>query len=124
VTRGRPRTPTLAAPPAPAQRLRRQAAYPFIDTAGTGYVELALELGVAADRIDTIADFSAAAKYEVKAEGTAAAANAGVLAKLAAMIARDQLEIPVAHVYHLPQVQEAYRELEKGHTRGKIVLVP
>jgi NADPH:quinone reductase-like Zn-dependent oxidoreductase len=96
----------------------------FIDTVGTGYVELALELGVAPGRIDTIADFSAPAKYGVKAEGTAAAADAGVLAELAAMIGRGELEIPIAHVYGLAQVQEAYRELEKGHTRGKIVLVP
>lgn len=29
----------------------------FIDTHGDGYVELALALGVATDRIDTIADF-------------------------------------------------------------------
>jgi NADPH:quinone reductase-like Zn-dependent oxidoreductase len=32
----------------------------FIDTYGDGYVELALALGVAAERIDTIADFAAA----------------------------------------------------------------
>ena len=33
----------------------------FIDTFGGGYVDLALELGVAPDRIDTIIDFAAAA---------------------------------------------------------------
>src|SRR5438309_3964674 len=38
----------------------------FIDTYGGGYVELALALGVAAGRIDTIADYAAAAKYGVK----------------------------------------------------------
>jgi hypothetical protein len=32
----------------------------FIDTHGDGYVELALALGVAAGRIDTIADYAAA----------------------------------------------------------------
>src|SRR5580692_783159 len=41
----------------------------FIDTHGDGYVELALALGVAAERIDTIVDFAAAAKYEVKTDG-------------------------------------------------------
>ena len=41
----------------------------FIDTHGDGYVELALALGVAADRIDTIADYAAAAKHEVKTDG-------------------------------------------------------
>ena len=46
----------------------------FIDTFGGGYVDLALELGVAPDRIDTIIDFAAAAKHGVKMEGNSAAA--------------------------------------------------
>ena len=33
----------------------------FIDTFGADYVEIALELGVKPDRIDTIIDFAAAA---------------------------------------------------------------
>jgi NADPH:quinone reductase-like Zn-dependent oxidoreductase len=96
----------------------------FIDTVGSGYVELALELGVRPERIDTIADFAAVAKYGVKAEGTGAAASAAVLAELAAMIDKGQLEIPIAAVYPLAEVQAAFRELAKGHTRGKIVLEP
>src|ERR1700759_4930841 len=35
----------------------------FIDLVGDGYVELALELGIAKDRIDTIADFPPMEKY-------------------------------------------------------------
>jgi D-arabinose 1-dehydrogenase-like Zn-dependent alcohol dehydrogenase len=31
------------------------------------------------------------------------------------------LEIPIAGTYGLDQVQDAFRELEKRHTRGKIV---
>ncbi len=62
----------------------------FIDTIGGGYVELALELGVAPDRIDTIADFEAVAKYGVKAEGNAAGASAQTLAELAALIERGR----------------------------------
>lgn len=96
----------------------------FIDTFGEGYVELALSLGVQPDRIDTIADFRAAEEYGVKAEGSAAAGNAQVLAELAGMVDRGELEVPIAHTYPLEQVQDAYRELERRHTRGKIVLVP
>src|SRR3954452_15167944 len=40
----------------------------FIDLVGGGYVELALELGIARDRIDTIVDFPAIAKYAVKGD--------------------------------------------------------
>jgi hypothetical protein len=32
--------------------------------------------------------------------------------------------LPIARTYPLAQVQDAYRELEKRHTLGKIVLVP
>jgi NADPH:quinone reductase-like Zn-dependent oxidoreductase len=96
----------------------------FIDTFGGGYVELALELGVAPDRIDTIIDFAAAAKHGVKAEGSSAAANADVLAELVGLIEAGRLEIPIARVYPLSQVREAYQDLAQRHTRGKIVLVP
>jgi NADPH:quinone reductase-like Zn-dependent oxidoreductase len=97
----------------------------FIDTHGGGYVELALLIGVAAGRIDTIADFGAAAKYGVKTDGGAEAGpGAQVLAELADLIADGQLEVPIANVYPLAQVREAYTELERRHTRGKIVLMP
>ena len=97
----------------------------FIDTFGGGYVALAVdELGVAPDRVDTIIDWAAAQQYGVKTEGTAAAASADVLAELARLIDEGQLEVPIARVFALDQVREAYGELERRHTRGKIVLVP
>ncbi|MGZ4221981.1 MAG: NADP-dependent oxidoreductase [Solirubrobacteraceae bacterium] len=96
----------------------------FIDLVGSDYVQLALDLGVRPERVDTIVDFGAGQKYGVKTEGTAAAANAGVLAELAALIDEGRLDVPIARVYPLEQVREAFRELEQGHTRGKIVLEP
>jgi NADPH:quinone reductase-like Zn-dependent oxidoreductase len=94
----------------------------FIDTIGGGYVELALELGVAPSRIDTIAQFDAVEKYGVKAEGNSAGASAAVLAELAALIAAGELDFPVAATYPLDQVKEAYAALATGHVHGKIVL--
>ena len=96
----------------------------FIDTFGDGYVELALELGVAPSRVDTIANFAAVQRYGVKAEGNAAGASATVLAELAALIAVGDLEVPIAAVFPLDEVREAYERLAQGHIRGKIVLVP
>lgn len=97
----------------------------FIDTFGGGYVQLAVEeLGVAPDRIDTIIDWDAAEKYGVKTEGNAAGSSAEVMAELAALIERGELEVPIARTYPLAEVREAFRELERRHTRGKIVLVP
>jgi NADPH:quinone reductase-like Zn-dependent oxidoreductase len=96
----------------------------FIDLVGGGYVELALELGIAADRIDTIVDFPAITKYGVKSDGGAAAASAATLAELAETIAAGDLVVPIQRTYPLDDVQAAFTELESGHTAGKIVLIP
>ncbi len=110
-----------------ADRIRAASDGPvdaFVDTFGDGYIELALELGVRPDRIDTIIDFAGAEKHGTKAEGSAMAASAEVLGELAALADQGRLEIPIAKVYPLDDVRDAYRELERQHTRGKIVLKP
>ena len=96
----------------------------FIDTHGGGYVDMAIQLGVSPDRIDTIIDMEAAKKYGTKTDGNQAGAKAEVLAELAGLMAAGKLEIPISKVYRLADVREAYRELERHHTHGKIVLVP
>jgi len=96
----------------------------FIDTFGGGYIDLALELGVAKDRIDTIIDFTGAARTGVKVEGLAESATAEVLGELAKLVAAGDLEVPIAASYPLAEVRAAYRELMLRHTRGKIVLLP
>ena len=110
-----------------AERIREAAGGrvdAFIDTFGHGYVALAIELGVRPERIDTIIDFDAAHHYGVKTDGNAAGASMEVLAQLADLVDRGVIEIPIARVYPLEEVREAYRELEQRHTRGKIVLRP
>ncbi len=94
----------------------------FIDTYGPPYVELALELGVDPRRVDTLMDFEAAKKYGAKTAGDHDAASADVLAELARLVERGALEIPIAKVFPLDEVREAYRDLERHHTHGKIVL--
>ncbi len=96
----------------------------FIDNFGNGYVDLAIALGVPKNRINTIIDYAAVAKYGVKAEGSAKAANIKVLAELANLIDQGKLEFSIAKTYSLMQVRDAYMELDKRHTRGKIVLIP
>jgi NADPH:quinone reductase-like Zn-dependent oxidoreductase len=75
-------------------------------------------------RVDTIIDFAAVNKFGVKAAGNSDAAGPGVLAELANLIAAGELEVPIAGVFPLDQVRQAYRTLEQRHTRGKIVLRP
>jgi len=109
-----------------ADRIRQAAPQvdAFIDTYGADYVQLALELGVKPERIDTIVNFAAVGEYGVKAEGNAAAASADTLAELAALVAAGELEVPIAATFPLDQVRDAYRRLAEGHILGKIVLIP
>lgn len=97
----------------------------FLDFFGGGYVELAVdELGIAPERVDTIIDFAAAQQFAVRTDGNASAANADVLAELAALIADNELDVPIAEVFALDDVRDAFRTLEQRHTRGKLVLRP
>jgi NADPH:quinone reductase-like Zn-dependent oxidoreductase len=96
----------------------------FIDTFGEEYVRLAIELGVERSRIDTTIAFQFALQAGVKTEGSGAAATAEVLTAMADLVASGMVTVPIAATYPLNQVRAAYAELEKRHTRGKIVLIP
>jgi NADPH:quinone reductase-like Zn-dependent oxidoreductase len=110
-----------------AERIREAAGGrvdAFIDTFGSGYVDLAIELGVAPERINTIIDWAAAERHGTRTDGNMVGASAEVLAELAQLVGEGKLEVPIARVYPLEQVRDAYRELEERHTLGKIVLRP
>jgi NADPH:quinone reductase-like Zn-dependent oxidoreductase len=96
----------------------------LIDTVGWGYVDLALDLGVTPERINTIVDFEAAARTGAKTDGNAVGASAEVLGELARLFSEGKLDVPIAGTYPLDRVRDAFRELERGHTLGKIVLHP
>ncbi|MEW2544392.1 NADP-dependent oxidoreductase [Streptomyces sp. NPDC047002] len=96
----------------------------FIDLFGPEYVQLALDLGVPADRIVTVISFAKAAATGARVTGSAEASSAEVLAELAGLAAGGRIEIPVAATYPLERVRDAFAELEQRHTRGKIVLLP
>lgn len=110
-----------------AQRIREAADGPvdaLIDTFGGGYVDLAIELGVRPERINTIIDWDAARRVGASTQGTHAIATAERLAELAGFVADGSLEVPIARTYPLEQVREAFGELADRHTHGKIVLLP
>ncbi|GJJ19228.1 NADP-dependent oxidoreductase [Mycolicibacterium mageritense] len=97
----------------------------FLDLFGGGYVAIAVdELGVAPERVDTIIDFAAVDRYGVKSAGNAEGSDIAIVAELAGLVAAGELQVPIARVFALDDVQAAYTELEKRHTRGKLVLRP
>jgi NADPH:quinone reductase-like Zn-dependent oxidoreductase len=96
----------------------------FIDTFGGGYVELAISLGVPANRVNTIADFTAVERFGVHAEGTHSVGTAALLAEIAGLAADGSLEVPVARTFPLDDVRDAFALLAERKTHGKIVLIP
>ena len=96
----------------------------FIDLHGPEYVQLAADLGVPRDRIETIIAFAKAEELGTRADGSATASTPDVLTEMASLVASGEVEVPIAARFPLDRVQEAYAQLEKRHTRGKIVLNP
>ena len=96
----------------------------FVDCFGDGYCQLAIDLGISPERINTVVDFGAAQKLGVKAEASAQASSPPILSEIAEMVASGEVVIPIDATYPMAQVREAYTELEKRHTHGKLVLIP
>lgn len=110
-----------------ADRLRKAAPHgidAFIDLFGPDYVQLAVDLGVAPERIETIIAFQKAGEVGAKTEGSMDASTPQVLAEMADLVATGALDLDIAASYPLDKVADAYAELEQRHTHGKIVLLP
>jgi NADPH:quinone reductase-like Zn-dependent oxidoreductase len=96
----------------------------FIDLFGPEYVQLAVDLGVQPDRIETIIAREKAKEVGAKVEGSGDASTTDVLAEMAGLVAAGEIEIPIAATYPLEKVRDAFAEIEERHTHGKIVLIP
>jgi NADPH:quinone reductase-like Zn-dependent oxidoreductase len=109
-----------------AERIREAApggVDALADAFGGGYADLGIELGVAPERISTVIDYEAVERLGIVGTGSHQIGTAGILAEIAGLVADGSLEIPIARVYPLEEVRDAFRELGERHTRGKIVLV-
>lgn len=96
----------------------------FIDLFGPEYVQLAVDLGVRPQRIDTIISFAKAAEVGAKTEGSMDASTPEVLAEMADLVVSGAVDFDIAASYPLDRVADAYEQLEQRHTHGKIVLLP
>lgn len=92
-----------------------------LDTVGHGTVDLALSLGVPADRINTIADYEARSRHPVRGVG-GAKAGGPELAMIAQLLADGRIELPIDSVHPLEDVRAAYARSIEGHATGKIVI--
>lgn len=106
------------------ERLRAAAPQGFtavLDNKGGDTLLTALELGVPAERVNTIADRALAEEHGFTTVG-GSGKTAEELAEFARQVATGELVIPVRQTYPFSEVADAYRDLETGHGRGKLVL--
>ncbi|BBX64450.1 NADPH:quinone reductase [Mycobacterium saskatchewanense] len=110
-----------------ADRLREAApdgVDAFIDLFGPDYLDLAVDLGVPPERIETIISFEKAAEVGAKTEGSMDASTPEVLSEIAGLVASGAVDLDIADTFPLERVADAFEVLERRHTHGKIVLLP
>lgn len=110
-----------------AARLREAAPQgidAFIDLYGPEYVQIAIDLAIPPKRIDTIIARDKARQFGTRNDGSMSASTTTVLTDIVQLVTSGQLTITIAATYPLDQVRQAYRQLERRHTHGKIVLIP
>ncbi|MFZ1176977.1 MAG: NADP-dependent oxidoreductase [Mycobacterium sp.] len=110
-----------------AERLREAAPDgidAFIDLFGPDYIDLAVDLGVAPERIETIISFQKAGEVGAKTEGSMDASTPEALAEIADLVATGAIDFDIAATFPLDQVADAFELLERRHTHGKVVLLP
>ncbi|GGE96172.1 NADP-dependent oxidoreductase [Mycetocola zhadangensis] len=93
-----------------------------LDNHGPDSIDAALELGIPIERINTIAVRGPADRGAAHVGG--AQATNDDLTLVADLLAKGELELPISGIYPLERAAEAYEELERGHVRGKLIVVP
>jgi len=92
-----------------------------------GVGAFATDLGVEIPRIKTIVFSPAATELGVEVAGSAALSDSevpAVLSELADLLTSRAIELPIAATYPLDRVADAFEQLERRPTLGKIVLLP
>ncbi|WP_353827136.1 NADP-dependent oxidoreductase [Agromyces sp. SYSU T0242] len=90
----------------------------FLDFLGGG-AEVAAELGVPASRVFTTTDWAAVEDHgAVKLY----AGDTIALGRIAQLVADRQVRLPIADVFSLAEVADAYRQLDHRDSAGKIVI--
>ncbi len=92
-----------------------------LDCVGGQANEVSVQLLGSPDRAVTLTDWEAERRIGVRRVGTDR--SAARLALLTKLYQAGTLTVPVSHQFPLEQANLAHREIETGHTRGKIALV-
>jgi NADPH:quinone reductase-like Zn-dependent oxidoreductase len=95
-----------------------------LDAAGGGALSALAELAGGPDHVVTIADYEGAQETGVTMTGGPGTKRAmHALKDIAPLIEAGQFRLPVAQMFPLDQIGEAHRVSERGHVRGKLVVL-
>jgi NADPH:quinone reductase-like Zn-dependent oxidoreductase len=95
-----------------------------LDAAGTGALPALVELTGSPDRVLTIADFLGAQETGATFSGGMGTARAvHALGEIGDAIEAGKFTLPVALTFPLEQIDEAHELSQRGHVRGKLVLL-
>ena len=110
--------------PGVCRRRRRMGSMPSSISSGPSTSSLPSTSASPATASRRSRSFAKAQELGVKSDGSGTASTPEVLSEMAGLVASGAIEIPIAATYPLDRVADAFEELERGHTRGKIVLIP
>jgi len=92
-----------------------------LDCIGGEAIPVSIDLAGGPERVGTIADHAAVARYGVRRPG--GERSAAKLAELVRLHSEGRLRLTVHAAIPLTKAAAAHREVEGGHVRGKVVLV-
>ena len=95
-----------------------------LDAAGAGALPALVELTGNPGRVVTIADFLGAQETGVEFSGGMGTARAvHALSEIGDLIEAGEFTLPVSETFPLEQIAEAHELSQRGHVRGKLVLL-
>ncbi|MGW5866438.1 NADP-dependent oxidoreductase [Streptomyces sp. NPDC055239] len=94
-----------------------------LDVAGSGVLPELIGLAGGPEHVVTVADFSGAQEHGVTFSRGDSGRAVHALAEIGGLVEAGRFSLPVARTFPLAEVAQAHRVGEKGHVRGKLVLV-
>jgi NADPH:quinone reductase-like Zn-dependent oxidoreductase len=95
-----------------------------LDVAGNGVLPQLIELADGSRNVLTLADFDGSKEHGVRFSNGFADGHAfHSLAAIGELIETGRFWLPVDRTFPLTEIAEAHRTSERGHVRGRLVLV-
>lgn len=94
-----------------------------LDVAGSGVLPELIALTGTPDNVLTMADFPGSQQHGVRFSRGDTGRALHAITEIGNLIESAQFTLPIAQTFPLTQIAEAHRTGEKGHQRGKLVLL-